>query len=109
LWKLGKALKSSGHEDGVSDNVVAELVDGYNQVVAVSGQHSVVDLEVKITHVHHVLQVLSETQILDVGCLEFLQVVFLQVLEIFILLLLLGQLNLFLNSWLFNWLLNELL
>jgi hypothetical protein len=44
---------------GVWDNVVAELVDGNDQVIVVSGQQVVVDLVVKIAHVHHVLQVCS--------------------------------------------------
>jgi hypothetical protein len=53
-------------EHGVSDDVVAELVDGDDQVIVVSGQQVVVDSVVEITHVHHVLQVSNQVGVLEV-------------------------------------------
>jgi len=107
-----------GFEDALGDEVVAEFVDGDDQVISVSGEEVVVDHEVQVAHVHHVLHVLNQGLVLDVGSLQLLHVHLLHsvlicdlhfFLSILLLLLNIFNLGFFLLGNFFNDILNFLL
>jgi len=70
-------------EHAVSDDIIAKLVDCNNQIILVSGKKAVVDSEVEISKLHHVLQVLNQSLISDAHCYYFIHVVFLDHLIFF--------------------------
>jgi len=59
------AEDSLAFEDGVSDEVVAETVDGEGQVVLVSEEQVVVDSIVEVAHFHHKGEILHQSFVLD--------------------------------------------
>jgi len=50
---------SLGFKDALSDHVVAEFVDGNNEIIVVSCKQVEVNSEVEVAHVHHVLKILD--------------------------------------------------
>ena len=65
---------SSLLEHGVSDEAIAEVVNGNNQVVVVASEETQVDREVGVPNLKHVLEVLDQFVVIQVGLLHLVQI-----------------------------------